>query len=194
MPRPDPADPFSPPSARLVVGGLHRDPAAWAAAEEALAAEFGPVTGERLLVPFDRSGYYDAEMGAGLSRVFLVFRDAVLQEELASIKRLTVSMERLFADTAGGAVRRRVNLDPGLLSLSTLVLASTKGFAHRVYLGQGIHAEVTLLFQGNAFSPVPWTYPDYRRPDVLAFFTAARNRWLREVRDARAPLEARRCS
>jgi hypothetical protein len=198
MPRPDPANPFAPPSARLVAGGLFRDPAAWAAAEEALTAAFGPVTGERLVVPFDGSGYYDAEMGRGLTRVFLVFRDVVLQEELAAIKRLTVSIERRLADCAGDAVRRRVNLDPGLLSLSTLVLASTKGFAHRVYLGQGIHAEVTLLFRGNAFAPVPWTYPDYRQPEALAFFTAARNSWLREVRSrgraaARPVEEVRAC-
>jgi hypothetical protein len=55
------------------------------------------------------------------------------------------------------------------------VLASTKDHAHRIYLADGIYAEVTLAFRGGAWQPLDWTYPDYRRADFQAFFTKCRD-------------------
>ena len=53
-------------------------------------------------------------------------------------------------------------LHPGVLALGKFLLATTKDQAHRVYLRDGIFAEVTLRFQDGAFRPWPWTYADYR--------------------------------
>ncbi len=74
-----------------------------------------------------------------------------------------------------GILRRRVNLDPGYLIASKLVLATTKDFAHRIYLGQGIYGEVTLNYRrGQGWQPHPWTYADYRSPLALEFFALVR--------------------
>ena len=72
---------------------------------------------------------------------------------------------------------RPLNLDPGYITPAKLVLASTKDHAHRIYLRDGIYAEVTLSFRGRKWQPLEWTYPDYRRDDYQRFFTECRE-WL----------------
>ena len=68
-----------------------------------------------------------------------------------------------------------MNLDPGYLVLGKFVLATTKDQAHRLYLRDGIFAEVTLHFQAGAYRPWPWTYADFRIEEVIGFLGAARN-------------------
>jgi hypothetical protein len=53
-------------------------------------------------------------------------------------------------------------------------LASTKDHAHRIYLNDGIYAEVTLAYRRGGWQAFPWTYPDYRRHDFQEFFTRCR--------------------
>jgi len=184
-----------PPPAKLVIGALVADASAWAAAEGELAEAFGPFEPRLLAMPFDHSSYYRGEMGAPLLRVFRVLRDPVAQDALVAAKLRTIEIEGRHADRSGAAPRRRVNLDPGILHLAGLVLASTKGYAHRVYLGEGIHAEPELVWRAEGFRPLPWTYEDYRHPASLAFFRDVRAAWKRDLRSAGAPAapEARAC-
>ena len=97
-------------------------------------------------------------MGVPISRYFVAFKELVIPDTLADIKVFTNEIENRYAD--GG--KRRINLDPGLISLKRLILASTKDNGRRVPLSKGIYAEITLVFIDGAFQPVPWTYPDYR--------------------------------
>jgi hypothetical protein len=63
-----------------------------------------------------------------------------------------------------------VNLDPGYVSLSKLVLATTKDYSHRIYVGSGMYAESALHFENGQWTAWPWTYPDYAGPRYHAFF------------------------
>jgi len=112
-------------------------------------------------VDFSYTSYYEDEMGRDLKRYFISFKEPVNPGRLACIKRETVSLERTLAD--GGC--RRVNIDPGYMEPSKLVLASTKNFAHRIYVGGGIYAEITLLWRRGKFRELEWTFPDYRTPE-----------------------------
>lgn len=118
----------------------------------------GPVDWNSPVVPFDYTDYYREEMGE-LFRTYVAFGPLRSPEDLARVKVATNEVEDRFRNTAGN---RTVNIDPGYLSSSQLVLASTKPFSHRIYLTRGIYAEVTLLFKQGSFSPLPWTYADYR--------------------------------
>ncbi len=69
---------------------------------------------------------------------------------------------------------RLINIDPGYVDLAKLVLASTKDYAHRIYLRKGIFAEITLSYRGNSFSPNDWTYPDYRSAEYIGIFNQIR--------------------
>jgi len=123
-----------------------------------LSSRFGAIDYQGGPLPFDFTGYYNDEMGVPISRYFVAFKELVIPDTLADIKVLTNEIENRYAD--GG--KRRINLDPGLISLKRLILASTKDNGRRVPLSKGIYAEITLVFIDGAFQPVPWTYPDYR--------------------------------
>ena len=134
--------------------------------------EIGPVVLRSEIMPFVHTDYYEKEMGVGLARQWCAFGTLVMPDALTGLKHRTNAMERVYLNDRAG---RRVNIDPGLLSASSLILASTKNYAHRIYLGQGIYAEVTLIFRHQEFAPLEWTYPDYREGSALDFFTRARS-------------------
>jgi hypothetical protein len=154
-----------------------------------LSQEFGPIDYESELLPFDHTTYYAAEFGEGLKRRFVAFVDLVHPGELAEIKLLTNALEMEWV--VGGRARggrsrkgkRRINVDPGYVSHSKLVLATTKNHAHRIYLGQGIYAEVTLHFRDGTFRAWPWTYPDYASPPLIAIFNQIRALYVKQLRE-----------
>lgn len=161
-----------PPAAALFTGLLSSSEPLLAAASNALAAEWGPVALRSDPRPWNESDYYEAEMGKGLLRQFLLFEAPVPVDRLPALKRRAIEHERAFA--AGAAVPRPVNIDPGLLGEHNLTLASTKRAGHRVWIGDEIWAEITLVFRAGAFQPLPWTYSDFRRPETLEFLARAR--------------------
>jgi len=148
------------------------------AAEEA----WGPVDYQSPELPFPWSHYYDAEMGAPLRRSFFTLRALVDPSRLASLKKEANAMEERWS--ADG--KRAVNLDPGLLSLSRFVLATTKENAHRIPLSDGIYGEVTLLYARGGFRPLEWTYPDYRSAEYLAILNDIRARYKAQLREGDA--------
>jgi hypothetical protein len=123
---------------------------------------------------FRETDYYTPTMGQELTKRFWVFRPLRDAGELADWKRGTIALEAEYASLGRHPEPRPLNLDPGYLTLAKLVLASTKDHAHRIYLSQGIFAEVTLYFKLGRWQPRDWTFPDYRRADYHEFFMAAR--------------------
>lgn len=144
-------------------------------AEEA----WGPIARESERFEFAETSYYDATMGAGLKKVFWAFRRPFDPEQLVEVKLATNGWEEEYAGLAGKAESRPLNLDPGYLTLGKLVLASTKDFAHRIYLSRGIYAEVTLQYRHHRWEHHQYTFPDYRREDYQRFFSECRG----EIRD-----------
>jgi hypothetical protein len=151
---------------KLIIGILYREKEALDACLASLDGEFGPrdYTGEP--IDFTFTDYYNNELGTPITRLFVAYERLVMPDTLASIKSATNNLE----DRAARDGRRLFNLDPGLLSLSRLILASTKPSSHRVALGHGIYAEIELMFEYGSFRPVEWTYADYRSPAYLALF------------------------
>jgi hypothetical protein len=146
-----------------------------------LRAAFGPEETLAGPLPFDQTTYYREEMGEALQRWFVAMAAPFDAGRLAETKRRTNEIEaRLAVDG-----QRRVNLDPGCLSLSNLVLATGKGYAHRVYLGGGLYAEVTLLWQNGGWCDLPWTYPDYRSAPVKAILAEFRETYRQRLRQIR---------
>lgn len=140
---------------------------------------FGPVdwVSERLV--FDRTRYYAREMGWPLHRRFISFSNLVAPGAIADIKLATNRIENEhLADK-----RRRVNIDPGYISLERLVLATGKNYVHRIYLGKGIYGDLTLIFHGGTFKPVAWTYPDYAEEKLIGYFNMVRSRYLQLLRE-----------
>jgi hypothetical protein len=158
------------PDAVLVVGVLAAGNEALELAVSLMEAAHGPVRTASEAAPFSWSRYYAAEMGPDLTRQFFAFERAIDPGLLRQIKADTGRLERAHAR----AGRRIFNLDPGYLTLSGLVVASTKDASYRVYLGDGIYAQPMLVYANGKFQPLDWTYPDYRDPVHLALFEAVR--------------------
>jgi len=163
---------------KLVVPMLAADEALFALAEEALCERYGPVDYRSPTLPFTHTDYYAREFGAGLMRRFIAFERLIDPGQLPEIKRWTNDLEARWSVEG----RRRINLDPGYISLAKLVLATTKDHGHRIYVGQGIYAEVTLSFRGKDFQPWPWTYPDYASEAYRAILRAIRDVYMRQLR------------
>ena len=175
MSQPRPASP-----AKLVIGFLVGDKALARGIMDELGVSFGALDLISPWLPFDYTDYYAREMGAPLHRRLLAYKTLVAQDELPAIKHIT---NRLEASRAVEG-RRRANIDPGLLLRERFVLATGKNFTHRVYLGRGIYADLTLIYREGAFQALPWTYPDYVDPRLQAFLVRARQKLDRDMKAA----------
>ena len=148
-----------------------------AAAKERLIECFGSLHAASETYDFDFTSYYEAEMGAGLRKQLVCFAERIDPAELATVKAQTMALER----TMSRGQCRRANIDPGLLSIESLVLATTKCAGHRICIAPQLYAEVTLLYQRGCYQPLEWTYPDYRSDAVQHFLLDMRS-WLLRVR------------
>jgi hypothetical protein len=166
---------------KLMASLLTAEPALLVEVKAALARLFGPIDFESEWLPFDHTDYYSPEFGSGLQRQIVTFVRLVSPAELPSIKRQTNDLEWALAS----GEKRRVNIDPGYVSLGKLVLASTKDHAHRLYLDKGIYGEGTLTYQQGRFRPWAWTYPDYGSDLYCAMFGQIRERYRAQIREAR---------
>ncbi len=158
----------------LLIAVSSRYDAALVWAQGKIAAEFGPLGAVSPAFDFTETAYYTATMGSDLKKQFVIPAEPIDPGRLAAIKRLTNQWEIEYAASANLPEPRPLNLDPGYITLAKLVLASTKDHAHRIFLADGIYAEVTLSFRAKQWQPFDWTYPDYRRADFQDFFTHCR--------------------
>lgn len=152
----------------------------WPDIRDELAPVFGECEYVSDLLDFSHTTYYDAELGSPLRRRILAFRDLVPQQRLADLKLETVRLELAHARPNGS---RRVNLDPGLLTQERLVLATGKNFPHRIYLGRGIYADLTLVYTRSGWQNQPWTFPDYATPAMHELFFGLRESYRAKLAD-----------
>ncbi|MDA8405490.1 MAG: DUF4416 family protein [Deltaproteobacteria bacterium] len=150
--------PQDPDPAQLVISLLSAQENPLDTLSENLETLFGPVENVFGPLRFDFTTYYDIELGVGIKRWIVTAQKLVDPASLAEIKLSTNGIERKFATAEG---RRRFNLDPGLMTLGNFVLATGKNNAHRIYLRDGIFADLTLIFRRASYRSLEWTYPDY---------------------------------
>jgi hypothetical protein len=161
--------------AKLIAGLLFGDFQIQEHALLGLEQDFGALDFLTEPEPFTYTTYYEREMGTGLYRQTVAFLDLLSPEVLPDIKLLTNALEQKLALSNK---KRRVNIDPGLLSDERLILATGKNYTHRIYLRSGIYADLTLIYQKGRYWPLPWTYPDYQTPRILHFFDVLRQKFI----------------
>ncbi len=172
---------------KLIVGVLASDERCLAAAKEAVLDAFGQADLLSDVWIFDQTDYYVDELGSRVLRQFVSIEKLVDPGELAGIKHRTNEIEQQLATTLAMPFPRPVNLDPGVIEPSKLILASTKNFAHRVYIGRKMYAEVTLVFDKGQWRLLPYTFPDYKRPEYQEFFSTVRSTLVQQLRQIRNP-------
>ena len=168
---------------KLFAGLLSGDPDLLRRARQLLARQWGPVDLESELWPFYQTDYYTPAMGPDLKRWLVSFATLAQPDDLVDHKHESNAIEeQIAADCLLPDIPRPVNIDPGYLDLNKLVLGTTKDAGHRIYLGRGIYAEVTLQYYHGGWQTRPWTYPDFHRPEYHAFFERVRELYREQVR------------
>ena len=130
-------------------------------------------------MPFDYTSYYENEMGAPLFRRVFAFDKLIRQNDLAAIKLDTNHIEQKYTQNG----KRRVNIDPGYMLHERFVLASGKNFSHRIYLDEGIYADLTLMYINGSFQKLPWTYPDYADRPMQTVLERIRKKYIADLAD-----------
>lgn len=168
----------------LVIGMLSSLPEVFEIAESALENCYGPIDIRSQSIPFVFTDYYKAEMGDNIIRKFLSFKELIEPESIASIKIHTNNLETKISGKMGHKVIRPINLDPGYICKSKLILATTKDYSHRIYMQKGIFAEITLQYRGSlrSYKPQQWTFPDYRTDEYIGFFNEVRASYINKLR------------
>ncbi len=164
---------------KLFCGILYSDPEIFDKVKTILEKEFSKIDYISQTIKFSYTSYYNLEMGEEIYRLYLSFIDLIYPTQLADIKKKTNEIEDIFKNDG----KRRINIDPGYISLSNLVLATTKNYSHRIAISKEIYAEVTLIYKKNSFTPLEWTYPDYKDPQNILSFDKIRKILSNQLKD-----------
>ncbi len=167
---------------KLIIGILAADRQCLHAGIEALTHKLGTADFTSDVWLFDKTDYYKDQTGPHILRQFLSFERLIDPALLAKIKHKTNKLERKLAARLALPVPRPVNLDPGIIEPSKLILATTKNYSHRIYIGKRMYAEVTLVFDKGAWRPLKYTYPDYKQRCYFVFFEKVRTRLLEQLK------------
>ena len=163
---------------KLITGLISRNPSQFSVAKRLLEKKFGKVDKETDLLDFSCTDYYEKELGKNLKRKFLSFKGLIPLERDCRIKLYTSKIERKFSENNA----RSINIDPGYITLANLILFTTKNRSHRIYIGQGIYADLELQFAKKSFHPLEWTYPDYRTKEYIDFFNSVRATYVSQIK------------
>ncbi|NIM90086.1 MAG: DUF4416 family protein [Candidatus Aminicenantes bacterium] len=177
------AKPFTP--VKLICGLISSEERFFEKAETRLVELYGQVDHRSPLFDFNWTDYYEKQMGKGLKRKFLSFEKLILPEELSEIKTRTNELEEEIRSEFKENLRV-VNLDPGYITASALVMATAKDFAHRIPLQQGIYAHLELLFCKKEIKLLDWTYPDFKSSGYQRFFRGIREVYLEQLKTQRS--------
>lgn len=146
-----------------------------------LEAKFGALDIISPWFNFDYTDYYYQEMGSPLFRRVIVFKELIRQSDLAEIKISTNLLEKQWITND----KRSLNIDPGYLLLSRFILATGKDYSHRIYIGNGIYGDLTLIYKKGGFQPLEWSYPDYASTEMHDFLEKVRGKYSRDLKNRR---------
>ncbi|MEO0234205.1 MAG: DUF4416 family protein [candidate division WOR-3 bacterium] len=117
------------------------------------------------------SHYYDDEIGENVIREWISFEEPIGLESFFEKKKISIDIENRFRIDG----KRKINIDPGVITLNNVQLLTTKNYSHRIYLGEGIYCEVTFIFTKDGIKYLDWTYPDYKSDVAREFFLGERS-------------------
>ncbi len=140
---------------------------------------FGEVEEVSEKFTFNHTNYYEPEMGKNLFRRFVILKKLFPRENIAKVKIITNNIEEKFSING----KRKINIDPGYLTLENFILFTTKNYTHRIYLEKGIYADLTLIYHRKQYNPLEWTYPDYAENSIRNYLKTIREKYKNQLKD-----------
>ncbi|MCS7158843.1 MAG: DUF4416 family protein [Gemmatales bacterium] len=123
-----------------------------------LQERLGPLDYVSVDYRFDVTHYYEPEMGPNLYRRLISFLRLQLPDKLAEYKLLTTALEMCLARDGN----RLVNVDIGYLDDNKIVLASCKRAGQKIYLTDGIWADLIARYKQGKYQPMEWGFLDFK--------------------------------
>lgn len=163
---------------KLIVGMLAAEEDNFLKVQKEMILRYGHTDYESPVIDFKWTNYYNSEIGENLKRKFVGFDKLIHPELLPDIKLFTNHLEKKYSNHQQ---QRKVNIDPGLLSEGKFILATTKNHQHRIYMKNGIYAEVTLKYTNDSFTPWEWTYPDYQSKEYIDILNDIRDIYKKQI-------------
>ena len=163
---------------KLIISALTNDDELIEKVKIDLSKLFGEIEEVSEKFIFNHTKYYEPEMGENLFRRFIVFKNLKDREHIAYVKVQTNKIEEKYSINN----KRQINLDPGYISLENFILFTTKNYTHRIYLENGIYADLTLIFQNKNFQTLSWTYPDYSEEIIRNYLKIIRDRYREQLK------------
>lgn len=168
---------------KLIIGILAANQRCLSQALQSISDEFGNIDLQSEVWPFVQTDYYKNETGDNILRQFVSIEKLIEPGKLAKIKHQTNKLEQELAKKSTLELPRPVNLDPGIIEPSKLILASTKNFSHRIYIGKEIYAELTLSFIKGQWKSFDYTFPDYKQGCYNDFLSKVRTRLVQQLKE-----------
>ncbi len=175
----------TPDRVKLIIGILASDQNSLNMAVRTIEEKIGKIDLASDVWPFTQTDYYKEQTGDKILRQFVSIERPISPGRLAKIKLKTNKLEEKLAHLLGPEVHRPVNLNPGIIETAKLILASTKNYSHRIYIGKKIYAEVTLIFDKGSWRTMDHTYPDYKQQSYFDFFNKVRAKLLEQFKSKR---------
>jgi hypothetical protein len=169
------ARPQKPNPGRLIVSVVHSSRDALADALRQLERRFGRVTCETIDIQHSNGREYAEEMGDTLYRRLFSFERMVPRDSLVEIKTACHKIESQLGDQVHDYTFRTVNIDPGIMTPDNFVMACHREFNHRIYINEGVFAEIVLIWSKGKFCRLPWTNQDFCHEEAIDFFSRVRN-------------------
>ncbi len=155
----------------LFAGLLYSDKTVYQSVKIKLKEKYGNIKLESDEHEWIYSDYYRDEFGWPIIRRFVLIDNIIDPGTISDIKLTSILIEKEYSVYS----KRSINIDPGYITLSKVVLPTTKNYSHRIYLKDGIYAEVTLIFKDGSYQPHIFTYPDYKETYTLEFLKKGRD-------------------
>ncbi|MEW6051722.1 MAG: DUF4416 family protein [Candidatus Zixiibacteriota bacterium] len=159
---------------RLVISVTHSSLDALSDALTMLEKRFGRVQFETSDIPHSNGKLYAEEMGSRLQRRFFSFEKPVPREDLVDIKAACHRIESQLGDHVDDFTFRTVNVDPCILTACSLVMGCHREYGHRIYIRDGVFAELVLVYSRGQYVRLPWTDPDFCHDDAIDLFIRTR--------------------
>lgn len=160
---------------RLIISTIYSSVDALADTLRRLERRFGRVENETSGQKCNCREVYHEEMGNDLKIRFFSFEKPVPRSDLPEIKTMCRKIESNFSDHIEDYMFRTVNIDPGIMTRDNLIMAAARDLKQRVYLSDGVFAELTLIYSKGCFNRLPWTHADFCTEEAEDFFRHVRD-------------------
>ena len=147
-----------------------------------LERSWGKIRYKGKLFAFDKTDYYEPEMGADLYRGVVSFEKCIPPETIAQEKARSNELELTSAAGASDDARP-VNIDIGYMDLDKVVLPSYKRGPFKLYAGEGVWLDMLLTYAKGLFHPTQWAFEDFKRNPYQHDLQLIRERWRKSLRE-----------